>query len=125
VNIQYEDGSAVRCVYCGKDMDLDRDEPDTDRPRWYHISDGHYTCDPTDPRSTNGTPKCMWDEPCGEPGPLPLKEEVRDRDTDEVIETNYLGFLCQRHLKVVAYLAAERPVPHELLDPFVIEEMPG
>lgn len=112
----YEDNSPLVCVHCDYEVDFDEQEE-----AFFHVDGEEFTC------HTGGTQAnipCMWDPTCSEAGGFPLKEELRDLD-DRVIEERYLAFLCQRHLKVVALMTANQPVPFQLLDPFVIEEIPG
>jgi len=126
-NLRMENDDPLLCIHCGGHVDYDEDE---DNGTFYHVTTGYYSCDELDPRSPQAAPRCMWSpdpgQPgCDQPGPHPLKEKILDRATEEVIREDYLAFLCQRHLKVIALMAADQPVPHKLLDPYTIEEMPG
>jgi hypothetical protein len=126
----HEDGQPIVCHYCGEHIDFDDAEE-----RWYHVAaqddEEAFTCANDISTRAGDTkeavPTCMWyPDTCHEAGDRPLQEEVRNRDTEEVIEENYLAFLCQRHLKIVAYMAIpDHIIPFQLLDPLVIEEMPG
>lgn len=114
----YEDDSPLVCVHCGLDIDFDEQEE-----AFFHVDSDELTCEDSD--ETHAAPPCMWDPGCREVGGYPLKEEIRDYLDDSVIEERYLAFLCQRHLKVVALMSTNQIIPFQLLDPLVIEEMPG
>lgn len=121
MSLVHENGDPLNCIHCGQHIDLAEDTGDDN---FYHVITGYYACNPTEPEE-QAEPQCLWAHGCDQPGSYPLKEKVRNRDTDEILEENYLAFLCQRHLKVAALVGAGQQVPHTLLDPFVIEEMPG
>lgn len=112
-----ENGYQLVCIHCGDGIDYDESEE-----AWYHVTVDTFTCEPH--HENCATPRCMWID-CNKPGPVPLKEEVRSAEDDSIIEENYIAFLCQRHGKVAALMAAQQRVPFNLLDPLVIEEMPG
>src|SRR3954454_179196 len=108
-NFAYEDGSPITCIHCDHDIDFDKAEE-----AWFHLSTGYFTCIRTVRKSTveeEAQPKCMWDFGCEKPGAHPLIEETREIDTEVVLDTRYLSFLCQRHLKVCALISADQTVP--------------
>lgn len=110
-----EDGRALTCYHCGRDVDWDEGEE-----AWYHTETGFedFYCENQEDVAEI---KCNFVLECTDVGQVPITEETRDQD-DVVLNVRYVGFMCQRHAKVAALVMAKQPVPYQLLPYEIAEE---